>query len=99
MRIPEGVIVPRHGVYAAKAYLDDGREYISVTNIGVRPTVSDENHVSVESYLLDFSGNLYGATVRIELFCFLRPERKFSSADELSEQIQHDAETTRRYFG
>ena len=98
MRIPEGVIVPRYGVYAAKAYLDDGREYISVTNIGVRPTVSDENHVSVESYLLDFSGNLYGATVRIELFGFLRPERKFDSADELSAQIQHDAETTRRYF-
>lgn len=98
MRIPEGVIVPRYGVYAAKAYLDDGQEYISVTNIGVRPTVSDENHVSVESYLLDFSGNLYGATVRIELFGFLRPERKFDSADELSAQIQHDAETTRHYF-
>ena len=99
MRIPEGVIVPRHGVYAAKAYLDDGREYISVTNIGVRPTVSDENNVSVESYLLDFSGNLYGSTVRIELFSFLRPERKFSSPEELSAQIKRDAERTRSYFG
>lgn len=98
MRIPEGVIVPKHGVYAAKAYLSDGREYISVTNIGVRPTVSDENHVSVESYLLDFSGNLYGTTVRIELFSFLRPERKFDSAEELSRQIKHDVESTRSYF-
>ena len=89
----------RDGVYAAKAYLDDGREYISVTNIGVRPTVSDENNVSVESYLLDFSGNLYGSTVRIELFSFLRPERKFSSPEELSAQIKRDAERTRSYFG
>lgn len=98
MMIPDGVVVPRYGVYAAKAHLADGREYISVTNIGVRPTVSDENHVSVESYLIDFSGNLYGTTVRIELFWFLRPERKFSSADELSVQIKLDAESTRRYF-
>lgn len=98
MRIPEGVIVPKHGVYAAKAYLADGREFISVTNIGVRPTVSDENHVSVESYLLDFSGNLYGTTVRIELFSFLRPERKFDSAEELSRQIRHDVESARSYF-
>ena len=98
MRIPEGVIVPRHGVYAAKAYLADGREFISVTNIGVRPTVSDENNVSVESYLLDFSGNLYGTTVRIELFSFLRPERKFDSAEELSRQIKQDVESTRSYF-
>ena len=90
--------MPRHGVYAAKAYLADGREFISVTNIGVRPTVSDENNVSVESYLLDFSGNLYGTTVRIELFSFLRPERKFDSAEELSGQIKQDAENTRKYF-
>lgn len=98
MRIPEGVIVPKYGVYAAKAYLPDGSVRLSVTNVGVRPTVSDEHHVSVESYLLDFSGNLYGATVRIEFYSFLRPEQRFSSPEELSAQIQHDAESTRRYF-
>ncbi len=98
MRIPEGVVIPKHGVYAAKAYLPDGTERMSVTNIGVRPTVSDENHVSVESYLLDFSGNLYGSTVRIEFYKFLRPEHKFENAEELSLQIKRDAENTRIYF-
>ena len=98
MRIPEGVIIPKYGVYAAKAYLPDGSEYLSVTNVGVRPTVSDEKHVSVESYLLDFSGNLYGAIVRVEFFSFLRLEIKFGSASELSAQIKHDAERTREYF-
>lgn len=98
MRIPEGVVIPKHGVYAAKAYLPDGTERMSVTNIGVRPTVSDENHVSVESYLLDFSGNLYGSTVRIEFYKFLRSEHKFENAEELSLQIKRDAENTRIYF-
>ena len=76
MRFPDGVIVPRHGVYAAKAFLEDGSEHLAVTNVGVRPTVSGENRVSVESYILDFSGNLYDRQVRIEFYRFLRPEQR-----------------------
>ena len=60
MRFPDGVIVPRFGVYAAKAFLEDGSEHMAVTNVGVRPTVSGENRVSVESFILDFSGNQIG---------------------------------------
>lgn len=66
MRIPEGVLVPRHGVYAAKVFIEDGSSHLAVTNIGVRPTVSDDNTVSVESFLLDYSGNLYGRQARVE---------------------------------
>lgn len=97
MSFPQGVIVPRHGVYAAKAYIDD-HEYLSVTNVGIRPTVSDSGRVNVESFLLDFRGNLYGHRARIDFYKFLRPERKFDDVAELAAQIKQDAQTTREYF-
>jgi riboflavin kinase/FMN adenylyltransferase len=98
MYFPEGVLIPRHGVYAAKVVLEDGTQHIAVTNIGVRPTVSDAGRVSVESYILDFSGNLYDRQARVEFYEFLRDEKKFSSYEELSAAIQRDAERTREYF-
>lgn len=98
MFFPDGVVVPRHGVYAARVWLENGSSYIAVTNVGVRPTVSEENRVSVESHLLDYSGNLYGRQARLEFFSFLRPEQKFESFEELSAQIRRDAEAARAYF-
>ncbi len=98
MKLPEGVLSPRFGVYATKVYLEDGSEHISVTNVGVRPTVSDENSVSVETYILDFKGNLYNRHARVEFYKFIRPERKFASQTELSEQIKADAETSKNFF-
>ena len=98
MFFPHGVIVPRHGVYASKVYLENGQSYIAVTNVGVRPTVSQDDRVSVESHLLDYSGNLYGRQARVEFYAFLREEIKFSDYAALSEQIHKDAETARGYF-
>ncbi len=98
MRFPAGVVVPRFGVYAAKVFLEDGSEHMAVTNVGVRPTVSGEDRVSVESFILDFSGNLYDHKVRVEFHAFLRPEQKFESVDALKAQILRDAEHTRAYF-
>ena len=98
MFFPHGVIVPRHGVYATKVYLENGEAYIAVTNVGVRPTVSQEDRVSVESHLLDYSGNLYGRQARVEFYSFLRDEIKFSDYAALSEQIHRDAEKARAYF-
>ena len=98
MSFPEGVIVPRHGVYAAKVFLEDGSEHIAVANIGVRPTVSEEQHVNVETHLIAFSGNLYGRQARVEFYKFLRPEQKFPSYEALSRQIRQDADTARSYF-
>ena len=97
MSFPQGVIIPRHGVYAAMAYID-GQEYMSVTKVGIRPTVSDSGNVNVESFLLDFRGNLYGHRARIDFYKFLRPERKFDDVNELAAQIKSDAQTTREYF-
>ena len=98
MFFPHGVIVPRHGVYATKVYLENGEVYIAVTNVGVRPTVSQDDRVSVESHLLDYSGNLYGRQARVEFYAFLRDEVKFSDYEALSAQIHQDAEAARAYF-
>ena len=92
MYFPEGVIVPRHGVYATKVWLEDGSSHIAVTNVGVRPTVSEGEPVNVESHLLDYTGNLYGRQARVEFYRFLRPEQKFESYEALSAQIRHDAD-------
>lgn len=98
MRFEEGVLVPAHGVYAARAVLDDGRVFDAVTNVGVRPTVSGRKDVSVESNLLGFSGDLYGRTVRIEFYRFLRPEIRFAGLDELQKQIAADAKAAAEYL-
>lgn len=98
MRIDRDMLVPRHGVYATKVYLEDGRIYPGVTNIGVRPTVSGGNNVTVETFILDFSGDLYESNIRVEFFHFIRPEKKFESMDELQQQILKDADTARAYF-
>ena len=98
MRIDRDMLVPRHGVYATKVYLEDGRVFPGVTNIGVRPTVSGSDSVTVETFILDFSGNLYESNIRVEFFHFIRPERKFESVEALQQQILKDAETARAYF-
>ena len=98
MYFPDGVLVPRHGVYATRVIIEDGSGYIAVTNVGVRPTVSSSGRVSVESHLLDYSGNLYGRQARVEFYAFLRGEVKFGSYEELAVQIKKDAASARAYF-
>ena len=97
MRFDEGVLVPAHGVYAGRLRLEgETADRWAVTNVGVRPTVSDSSQVSVESYILDYEGNLYGRRVHLEFLDFLRPERKFADTDALKAQIARDAGEVRR---
>ena len=99
MRIPAGVVVPKRGVYSAMAYLESGEARMAVTNIGTRPTVSDGSEdVTVESHLLDFSGDLYGQRVRLELYNYVRPETKFHDPEELKNQVHRDIHVTRTFF-
>lgn len=98
MYFPEGVLVPRHGVYATRVFLDDGSCCCAVSNVGVRPTVGENNRVNVESYLLNYSGNLYGRQVRLEFLSFIRPEVKFDTVEDLGAQIKKDAQTAQYYF-
>ena len=94
LELPKELVCPAFGVYACKAWVD-GRYYIAVTNIGTRPTVDGQN-VTVEPWLLDFAGDLYGKEIALEFHKFLRPEQKFDSLDALKAQIQKDARQSRR---
>lgn len=95
---PPHVLLPKRGVYAAKITLPDGRAFGGVTNVGVRPTVNNGQDVTVEPWILDFDGDLYGQAIRVEFFRRLRDERKFESLDALKAQIETDAGKTREAY-
>ena len=73
---------------------------MAVTNAGVRPTVEDnDGRVTVEGFMLDFDGDLYGRQIRMEFHKRLRGERKFPSMAALAEEIRRNADQARDYFG
>ena len=88
--------LPPNGVYVTRALVDD-RTYHAVTNIGTRPTFDGRN-TTVETYLLDFEGDLYGHVVTVELLHRLRGEQKFDGIEALTAQIARDVESTRQWF-
>ncbi|MDO4811654.1 MAG: bifunctional riboflavin kinase/FAD synthetase [Eubacteriales bacterium] len=98
LAVPGHVLVPDHGVYVTRVYLPDGRSFPGVTNVGTRPTVSESGTISVETFILDFDGDLYEQRIRVEFFTHLRGEQKFSSLEELKQQIHRDIAATRAYF-
>lgn len=92
------ILLPAYGVYAARAVLPGGQTCLAAVNVGVRPTVEGGGAVSVEGFLLDFDGALYGQTLTLELYHRLRPERKFGSLEELRTAVTENARETRAYF-
>ena len=97
LAIPEGLVVPAYGVYAAHLTVD-GHTYRAVTNIGCHPTVGACIAPKAESWLPGFSGNLYGKTVELELFSRLREERRFPSLEDMAAEIRRNAEQMQTYF-
>ena len=98
LHIRPPIIVPAHGVYVTRVWFD-GEYRNAVTNVGVRPTITDnDGRVTVEGFLLDFDGDLYGREVRMEFFRRLRPEQKFHSLQALAAEISHNVQQTRDYF-
>jgi len=90
--------LPEYGVYGGLAYVDD-EVYMCITNVGLRPSDDNSPKVTFESLLLDFSGDLYGKEMKVELYFYLRGIRKFTGGlDELKLQLQKDAEKTRELF-
>ncbi len=96
LRLPEDLAIPKFGVYACRVQLEEG-VFPAVTNIGTRPTVEGSG-ITVEPWILDYSGNLYGRDIALEFYRFLRPERKFSSLEEMKEEIFRNAEEARALF-
>ena len=96
--MPPQVLVPAHGVYATRVITPDGVSRLAVTNVGVRPTVDDGDRITVEPWILDFDGDLYGREIRVEYYAKLRGERKFDSLEALSDMVHRNARETRVYF-
>jgi len=91
---PAEVVVPRSGIYAARALLDDGRDVAAAVSIGVRPTFEEAGEEKVEAHLIGFEGDLYGHGMRIAFLDRLRDEQRFDSAEELAAQMRRDVQQT-----
>jgi len=95
---PQNRVIPRNGVYVT-ATLIEGAWRRSVTNIGTRPTFEQESpQASIETYVMNWEGDLYGDVVRVRFLHRLREERKFASIDELKLQIADDRDHASNYF-
>ena len=95
--VPEAdLFLPRFGVYYVRVLMD-GRWYDGMANIGVKPTVTDDDVALLETYLLDTSGNFYDKFTRTEFVEFVRPERKFESLKALERQIADDLLKVREF--
>ena len=96
---PENELYPGDGVYVTRISIHSfEKAFDSVTNVGTSPTVYEDSVRTIETYVLDFSADVYGERVRLFFHERLREERKFGSRAELTEQIGRDVEATRVYF-
>lgn len=86
---PSDKLLPPNGVYLTRTITEEG-DFYGITNIGYKPTVGGETHKGVETFLFDFSGDLYGKHLKVEFLEFERPEQKFQSLDELKARILSD---------
>lgn len=96
LEVPPELLLPPKGVYACRVHTQDGI-HLAVTNIGTRPTVNGRN-LTIESWLLDYTGDLYGQRITLELWHFLRGECRFSSLEALQNEIHQNASQTRTFF-
>ncbi len=96
----EHKLLPPNGVYDTRVCIDGTDRVCSgISNVGCKPTVSDENRLGIETYLYDFTGDLYGRAITVEFLRFHRPERKFDSVEALKTQIAADIEAGRKFTG
>jgi riboflavin kinase/FMN adenylyltransferase len=94
---PQNRVIPRNGVYVT-ATLIEGQWRRSVTNVGTRPTFESSAATSVETFVMNYSGDLYGDVVRVRFLHRLRDEQKFASIDELKSQIERDVARAEEFF-
>lgn len=87
-------LIPADGIYLSKAYVD-GKSYFGLTNIGSSPTVKHSGVIEIETFLLDFTGDIYNAPMELELHRYLRQEIKFASVEELIAAMNRDLDSAR----
>lgn len=95
--LPTEMALPPYGVYASRVRVGND-SYLAATNIGVKPTFADGGAPTIEPHLLDFSGDLYGKLIHVELHQFLRPEQTFASTEALYAEIARNIQQIRAFF-
>ena len=85
----EDKLLPPNGVYKTEVILE-GRILEAITNVGCKPTVADDGQIFIESYIYNFTENIYGKEIEVHFLEFIRKEQKFGSIEELKEQLQKD---------
>ena len=96
-RVPDGKLCPPYGVYVSLLETE-GRMMPAITNIGVKPTAGPGFHLGLETHVLDGGRELYGQMAETRLLHFLRPERKFSTMQELKEEVERNIAAAREFF-
>jgi riboflavin kinase / FMN adenylyltransferase len=94
---PHNRVIPKNGVYVTGTLIN-GQWRRSVTNVGLRPTFADATEPSVETFVMNWDGDLYGDVVRVRFLYRIRDERKFNSIDQLKTQISDDVARAQSYF-
>ena len=94
---PEELAIPKHGIYITKTHVD-GKQYPSVTNVGIRPSLNDGTHINCETHILDFDQDIYGKHVKVDFLTLLRDEIHFADLDALRKQIHRDIQATKAYY-
>ncbi|WP_026510802.1 MULTISPECIES: bifunctional riboflavin kinase/FAD synthetase [unclassified Butyrivibrio] len=94
---PDEKCLPPYGVYFSEVRIDN-KSYHGMTNIGLRPTVSNNGQVSVETFIYDFNEDIYGKYLEIALMTFHRKEQKFTDVDKLQKQLELDLDAGRNFF-
>ena len=92
----ERKLLPPNGVYYSRAELGE-KSYRGISNVGYKPTVSEDKILGVETYLYDFEGEVYDRDMTVELLAFRREERAFGSVEALRRQIEADVEAGRNF--
>ncbi|HHV98123.1 MAG TPA: bifunctional riboflavin kinase/FAD synthetase [Clostridiaceae bacterium] len=91
------LVLPMGGVYITKTIID-GKEYGSITNVGVNPTVENSGQVKLETHIINFSQNVYNREIEVFFIKRMREEKRFSSKEELVEQISEDLKQAVEFF-
>ncbi len=97
IKVCDESLLPECGVYATRIKVGE-ETYLAVTNIGLRPTVDNEQQVTVEAHILDFDQDIYGQVVELEVHKFLRPIQKFGSLEEVLKQVKKDIEEAKQWL-
>ena len=97
LQLSENYVIPKKGVYAVEVEIK-GKRYAGMCNIGHNPTFNFNDQVSIETYILDFSEDIYGKEMTLDFYEYLREEKRFGSIGELMKQLEEDYQYVRSYF-